>query len=144
MLFTAPPAAGMATRVGWLADTIGYRHAMFLCGLVCLIGPALAPQVLAIPWLLGAVLFVWGGAAWGIYSIALAALGLRFRGALLAAANAVFVIAYEIANIVGPPAAGAAVDLWPQHGLMAVMAGVAGLFVLVVLSRLGRPLTLKG
>ncbi|MGD1877774.1 MAG: MFS transporter [Kiloniellaceae bacterium] len=129
--------------LGWLADTIGYRRAMFLCGLVCLIGPGLAPQVLAMPWMLAAVLFVWGGAAWGIYSIALAALGLRFRGALLAAANAVFVIAYEIANIVGPPAAGAAVDLWPQHGLMAVMAGAAGLFVLIVLSRLGRPLTLK-
>jgi len=88
--------------------------------------------------------FVWGGAAWGIYSIALAALGLRFRGALLAAANAVFVIAYEVANIAGPPAAGVAVDLWPQHGLMVLMAAFGALFLLLVASRLGRPLTLAG
>jgi hypothetical protein len=58
---------------------------------------------------------------------------------MLAAANAVFVIAYEAANIVGPPVAGAVVDYWPKHGLMVLMGGFGGLFVLLVLSRLGRP-----
>jgi hypothetical protein len=106
-------------------------------------GPVLAAQLLGTPLLLAVTLFIWGGAAWGIYSIALAALGLRFRGALLAAANAVFVIAYEMANIVGPPVAGAALDLWPQHGLMVLMAGFGGVFVVVVLSRLWSPQTLE-
>jgi len=130
--------------LGWLADALGYRVAMALCAVVCLAAPALATQCLGAPLLLAATLFVWGGAAWGIYSIALAALGLRFRGALLAAANAVFVIAYEVANIAGPPAAGVAVDLWPQHGLMVLMAAFGALFLLLVASRLGRPLTLAG
>jgi MFS family permease len=129
--------------LGWLADVLGYRIVMILCGLVCLMGPVLAAQLLGTPLLLAVTLFVWGGAAWGIYSIALAALGLRFRGTLLAAANAVFVIAYEMANIVGPPVAGAALDLWPQHGLMALMASFGGVFVVVVLSRLWSPETLK-
>lgn len=130
--------------LGWLADKLGYRVAMVLCGLFCLVAPGLASQCLETPLLLAATLFLWGGAAWGIYSIALAALGLRFRGELLAAANALFVIAYEVANIAGPAAAGAAVDLWPQHGLMALMAAVAALFVLLVASRLGRPQALEG
>ncbi len=130
--------------LGWLADVIGYRPAMILCGILCLAGPILAPQLLALPALLAATLFVWGGAAWGIYSIALAALGLRFRGATLAAANAVFVVAYEVANIIGPPATGVAVDLWPQHGFMVLMAVFGGVFVALVLSRLTSPLTPEG
>lgn len=107
--------------LGWIADVLGYRAGMMLCGLVCLLGPAVAPLLLGAPLLLLAVLFVWGGAAWGVYSIALAALGVRFRGGLLAAANAVFVIAFEVANIFGPPLAGGVLDLWPRHGLMAMM-----------------------
>ena len=115
--------------LGWLADTYGYRFGMLICGLICLVAPAVAPQLATQPFALIGVLFIWGGAAWGVYSIALAALGVRFRGASLAAANAVFVIAFEIANILGPPAAGGALDLWPRQGLMAMM----GLFALAFL-----------
>lgn len=129
--------------LGWLGDRLGYRVAMILCGLICLAAPALASQLIGMPLLLAATLFFWGGAAWGIYSIALAALGVRFRGTMLAAANAVFVIAYEAANIVGPPVAGAAVDTWPKHGLMVLMGAFGALFVLLVVSRLGRPQPLE-
>jgi MFS family permease len=129
--------------LGWLGDRIGYRGAMVLCGLVCIAAPALAPHLLSSPALLGATLFLWGGAAWGIYSIALAALGVRFGGPMLAAANAVFVIAYELANIAGPPIAGAAVDYWPNNGLMVLMGTFGALFVLLVVSRLGQPQPLE-
>lgn len=129
--------------LGWLGDRIGYRSAMVICGLVCIAAPALAPQLLSLPVLLSVTLFLWGGAAWGIYSIALAALGVRFGGPMLAAANAVFVIAYELANIAGPPVAGAAVDLWPTDGLMVLMGLFGVLFVILVLSRLGRPQPLE-
>ncbi len=122
----------MQYPLGWLADATGYRAVLLVCGLVCLAGPAVAPLLLEVPALLAACLFVWGGAAWGAYSVALAALGARFRGALLAAANAAFVIAYELANIAGPPAAGAALDLWPGQGLMALMGLVGALFVVTV------------
>jgi len=129
--------------LGWLGDRLGYRVAMVLCGLVCMLAPAVASQALGLPLLLATTLFFWGGAAWGIYSIALAALGVRFRGTMLAAANAVFVIAYEAANIVGPPVAGMAVDFWPKHGLMILMGGFGALFVVLVMSRLGRPQPLE-
>jgi len=119
--------------LGWLADAFGYRFGMLLCGLVCLVAPVAAPQLVELPFALIAVLFAWGGAAWGVYSIALAALGVRFRGASLAAANAVFVIAFEVANILGPPAAGGALDLWPRQGLMAIM-GLCALGFLALLA----------
>ena len=124
----------MQYPLGWLADVLGYRIAMILCGLVCLVGPVLAPQLLGVPTFLAVALFVWGGAAWGVYSIALAALGARFRGAMLVAANAVFVVAFEVANVVGPPAAGAAIDLWPGHGLMALMGTFGACFVLIIVT----------
>ena len=118
--------------LGWLADAIGYRRVMLMCGLVCIIGPVLATKCLSLPVLLHLTLFAWGGCAWALYTIALAELGNRLRHGNLAAANAAFVIAYEVANVFGPPAAGAASDFWPEHGLM-VMMGLVGLgFVLAV------------
>jgi len=130
--------------LGWMADAFGYRFGMLVCGIVCLVAPGLAPQLVGLPFMLVAVLFVWGGAAWGVYSIALAALGMRFRGATLAAANAVFVIAFELANILGPPAAGGALDLWPGQGLMAMMGLFAVAFLALLAARYTSVQTTEG
>lgn len=121
--------------LAWLADTAGYRVVLLGCGAVCIAGALAAPYLLVLPVLLGAVLFLWGGCAWGLYTIALAALGQRFRGGSLAAANAVFVIAYELAFVAAPPAAGAVADLWPANGLMALMGAVGVGFVVLLLAR---------
>ena len=121
--------------LGWLADTVGYRVVLLGCGLVCVVGALAAPYLLVLPVALGVVLFVWGGCAWGLYTIALAAIGDRFRGGSLAAANAVFVIAYEVAFVAAPPASGAAADLRPADGLMGLMAIVGAGFVILLLGR---------
>ena len=130
--------------LGWLADARGYRFGMLVCGLLCLLAPIAAPHLVQLPLLLVAVLFFWGGAAWGIYSIALAALGVRFRGASLAAANAVFFIAFEVANILGPPAAGGALDLWPRHGLMVLMGLFGAAFLVLLAARYRSVQTTEG
>lgn len=121
--------------LGWLADTLGYRSVLLGCAVVCVAGPLVAPGLLVTPVILGMVLFIWGGCAWALYSISLAELGQRFRGGTLAAANSVFVIAYEVANVAGPPAAGAAIDIWPDNGLMGVTGVVAVCFIVLLAGR---------
>jgi MFS family permease len=121
--------------LGWLADAAGYRRVMTGCGFACILGPILALQSLETPLILGAVMFLWGGMAWGVYAIALAALGERFKGGSLAAANAAFVMVYTLANISGPPLAGAAIEVWNPHGLMVLMLGFAAAFTVLALLR---------
>jgi len=121
--------------LGWIADLIGYRLAMIGCGVVCMLSPVLTISALHTPFILGAVMFAWGGAAWGLYAIGLTALGHRFKGERLTAANSAFVIVYTLANIAGPPSAGLAIKLWNPHGLIALMLGVAVAFTLLVLWR---------
>jgi MFS family permease len=121
--------------LGWLADVLGYRPVMLGCGLACILGPLLALSVIGSPIALASVLFVWGGAAWGTYSIGLAALGRRFKNGPLAAANAAFFMVYTLANVSGPPLAGLAIEAWNPHGLIALMLGFGVAFTVLVLWR---------
>jgi hypothetical protein len=58
-------------------------------------------------------------------------LGERYRGGELVAANAAFVMTFELANLMGPPMSGWAMEAWVPTGLMVYMALVAALFVAV-------------
>ena len=106
---------------------------------MCVVGPfavtALAPTMTTSLWAVGALLFLWGGCAWALYTVGLAMLGERFQAGTLAASNAAFVVAYEVANIVGPPAAGFAMDTWQNHGLMTFMGSVAAIYTLIAIGR---------
>ncbi len=84
------------------------------------------------------LLMVLGGLVAGLYTVGLAHLGSRFRGADLAQANAAFVVFYSIGLIVGPPLGGAGMDLWPPHGLPATLAVMFLIYVAVVLARMAR------
>lgn len=131
-LLTAVFAGNVVLQVplGWLADRVNRRALLVALGLCCCVGPAAAAGALAAGSMLAyPVLFLWGGAAFGIYTVALTLLGERYRGGELAAANAAFVIGFELANLAGPPAAGWAMEAWVPHGLMAWMTAVAVGFV---------------
>jgi hypothetical protein len=70
-----------------------------------------------------------------MYTLGLALLGERFRPGQLAAANAAFVMMYEVGSITGPVASGAALDRWPTYGLPVSVGIVAALFIAVALAR---------
>ena len=90
------------------------------------------------PWL-WAMMFLWGGVSWGIYTLALGLMGEKFPATELAAANAAFVMMYEVGSVGGPIISGAAMDVWPLFGLPIVVAVVAGaLFVFGLLRNHGR------
>ncbi len=124
----------------WLADRTDRYKILIVCGFVGIIGPV----VLTVAQTFGSItgiaitLFFWGGFAWALYTVSLAIIGERYKGGSLTAASAAFVVAYEIANIAGPPLAGIAFELWQPHGLMVFVGVCAVLFCCVIIYRHAR------
>ena len=121
--------------VGWLADRCNHRMMLLICAAVAMIAPFLVPVVLGTVVPLIVVMSLWGGAIFAFYTIGITMLGERFHGGELAAANAAFVMTFELANLVGPPAAGFAITLWEPHGMMVFLVAVAAIFAMVTVLR---------
>jgi len=126
--------------LGWIADHTSRRGAALGTAAVIVAGAAAYPFLLSG---LGAgfwaMMFVWGGVSWGMYTLGLALLGERFPSGQLAAANAAFVMVYEMGSIAGPVISGAALDRWPVFGLPCAVGLVAASFIAVALRRPARP-----
>lgn len=122
--------------LGLIADRVDRRIVLLFCAVVGTIGMALMAFVPMSRTALVVLLFVWGGIVAGLYTVGLAHLGGRFRGADLAQANAAFVVMYSAGLIVGPPLAGFGMDLWPPTGLPATLAALFAAYVVVVAVRL--------
>lgn len=121
--------------LGWLADKTGrFRTLVWTVALVFL-GAVLLPFVADTRWPLWVLLFVWGGAGFGIYTVALAVLGERIPAAELAAANTLFVMVYETGSLSGPVLAGGAMDLMGRQGLPLVVALATGAFLVFIAIR---------
>jgi MFS family permease len=122
--------------MGLLADRIDRRWVLMFCASVGAGGMAVMALVPLSVTGLSILLFFWGGIVAGLYTVGLAHLGSRFRGADLAQANAAFVVMYSVGLIVGPPLAGAGMDLWPPHGLPATLALLFTAYLVVVVGRI--------
>ena len=119
--------------VGWLADHVdrarllaglGLTLAAGALGFAALVGRGSAPAYLAA--------FALGGVVVGFYAVGLTMLGERVPAGRLAVANVGFLVSYELGATVGPVLGGAAMDLWPPHGLALLVAAVGVGFAAVV------------
>ncbi len=115
--------------IGWLADRISRRFLMNIMAIVTMIGSLLLSLLIEGSMLLWPMLFIWGAVAFGIYTIALVELGDRFSGALLLAGNGAFGMMWGIGGILGPPVAGAAMDLIGPEGLPIILGLASGVLV---------------
>ncbi len=106
--------------IGWLADSVSRRAAMLVCTTLTAAGALLLPLADVGGWL-WALVFVWGGLAYGTYTVALIELGDRFTGGLLLAGNAAFALMWGVAGLVGPSGVGVAMDLAGPLGLPLVL-----------------------
>lgn len=114
---------------GMLADRIGRRPVMALCGGVMLIIPPLLPSSLPEPALFLTLMLVWGGAGGSLYALALAVIGARFRDAELSGANTLFGMANGAGALAGPVLNGTLMGIDPTHGLTAASLFLALLFL---------------
>ncbi|MCP5152504.1 MAG: MFS transporter [Chromatiales bacterium] len=124
VLLTATTIGGVALQfpIGWLADRLDRRVALGVCTALSALGAALLPLVIDGGPALWLLLFVWGGAFSGVYTVAMAIVGDRFAGADLATAMASFGIMWGMGGLIGPAIAGAAIETWNPHGFPAVLA----------------------
>lgn len=140
MLVTWAALGNLALQMplGWLSDRVDRRKVLLACATTSMLG-ALAMLVMppGSPVFL-VLLFFWGGLGGAIYTVGLAHLGSRFSGGEIAVANAAFVVLYSIGMMVGPPIAGAAMDLAGPPGLPLGFAAILLAYVVVIVWRLRR------
>ena len=117
--------------LGWLADRWDARRLIAALAIIGVAGPVALPFALGQGHLVWPLLFVWGGAMIGFYTVGLTLLGQRFRPAELTAANAAFVMVFELGSFTGPIVTGAAMDLWDPHGFSAALAIACGVFLAI-------------
>lgn len=124
--------------LGWLADKMDRtRLFLWLCVLSAALAAVLAGTMEREPSFAIPVTFVLGGMACAFYPTGLAILGERTSLNNLAAANAAFLILYQVGTLSGPPMAGAAMDAWAGHGLAGAMAISLAAAILMTM-KLGR------
>lgn len=118
VLLTVFIAGNIALQMplGLLAERIGVRAALTLCAAACALGCALLPLALG-SWTVWPMVFVWGAAAFGMYTLALIDLGTRYSGALLITGNAAFALVWGIGGILVPPVTGTVMDGLGPEGL---------------------------
>lgn len=122
--------------IGWLADRWSRRSIMVLLCVATTAGSILLPFTMASPWLLCALLFVWGPSSYGVYTLAIIELGSRFRGTMLLAGNSAFAVMWGLGGMTGPPAVGLAIDRTGPDGFSLGLAAIyLALLVLVLLRR---------
>lgn len=118
--------------IGWLADHLDRRRILMLCAGVGVVGPLMLPFVLHIEVVLWPLLFLWGGAVVGLYTVGLTLLGQSFPAAQLARAVAVFVMFYTTGGVIGPVVAGGAMEVAGPSGLPFALAVVCAVLLAVV------------
>ena len=116
--------------LGWVADKTDRRGTLIAIAAVAALGPVLVWMAgTHLGWLLP-ILFIQSGIASGLYTVGLSLLGERFTGGRIAAANAAFIFAYGLGSLLSPPAAGVAMDGFGPAGLLVVLGGTAGAYLL--------------
>jgi predicted MFS family arabinose efflux permease len=123
---------GLQYPIGWLADRIPRRALSVACALATAGSAALMPLAVRAPPFFWALVFVWGGAYYAIYTLSLVRLGERFTGSALVAGNAAFAAMWGVGGLLGTPLIGGAMQLWGPIGLPATLAGLFALLALAI------------
>ena len=115
--------------IGWIADKVYYKILVVLIAAVSVVTIPLIPICLHFPFLIGSLLFIWGGSIGGYYTIGMIDLGRRFNGGDLTAASSMFVMAYTCGMVAGPLLGSISMQLSDPHGLLITLALVPVLFI---------------
>jgi len=115
--------------IGWLGDKIDRRRLVIALAVASALGAAAWPFALGHPVATYGLLFAWGGAFVGIYTIMITIVGARFKGGDLVGIYAVSGLFWGLGALVGPLAAGLSLQVH-VHGLAIFAAVSCGLFAL--------------
>lgn len=120
--------------IGVCLDMVGRRRTLIACCAVSVAATAVAASAGLLGfWPVAAVMLVWGGANYGLYTGGLTVLGDTYRGAALAAAVSCFAAIYAVASSMAAPLSGLVLEGAGAAGFYAVCAGAYGLALVYVL-----------
>jgi MFS family permease len=115
--------------LGWLADKAGFRMAQLLTASVVGLGALALPWVGPhAAWLFG-LLFLWGGAAGGLNTLAVIEVGHRITGAGLSTGLLAVALAYTVGSTTGPVLTGWVTFWLPGKGLPITTALAVAAFI---------------
>ncbi len=120
----------MMLPVGMLADrfadpALGRRLLMRVLATITLAATCALPFVAHLTWLAWPLVFLWGGAAGSLYTLAMIDIGAREQGITLVNSTAVLVLSYTLGSTSASAVSGWLLDVSPVLGFPAVLAGVA-------------------
>jgi MFS family permease len=116
--------------IGWIADRIGKTPMMMVCFVFSIVGLAVLPFSLGSAWVWPLMLFL-GASGFGIYTIGLAQLGDRFRGADLIAGTSAFSTAWGLGALTGSVVCGLAMDRFGPDGFPQALLVIFGAYLAV-------------
>lgn len=116
--------------LGLAAERAGARAMILGCAAATFAGALLLAALVGTPGM-WPVLFLLGGAGYGLYVMAVVELGNRFSGQRLVAGNAAFALMWGAGGVIGPPGAGVLAGLLGPAALPLVVAGLSALLLAV-------------
>ncbi len=120
--------------IGWLADRVAKRAILTGCASMTLVLLLLVPHVMGSIWM-WPVLVLAGSTGYGMYTVALAALGDRFDGDELVAGMAAYATMWGTGALVGATIAGWAMSGFGPHGLPYVLAAIYAIYLAAMAKR---------
>lgn len=112
--------------IGWCTDFWSRKATLSTLCLLVMAGCWLLPLSTAHSLYLWGLVFFWGAAGYGVYTIALIELGDRYSGQVLLTANAAFAVMWGIGGLSGPPVTGYLMDLLGPNGLPYLLFSLFG------------------
>ncbi|TWG91107.1 putative MFS family arabinose efflux permease [Mesorhizobium sp. J18] len=119
--------------IGWLGDRMDHRRLLIALAAISTAGATVWPWAFSHPWLAYPLLFLWGGAFVGIYTITIAMLGDTYKDTELLGIYALLSISWGIGALLGPLIGGITMEGSP-HGLPIFTAVACGAFALFAIS----------
>jgi MFS family permease len=110
--------------LGWISDRLPRFNVILALSLIFMVLSLTVPYLIAERWAITGVMVLLGCVILGFYTVGLVLLGEQVKAADLAAANAGFIVAYQIGSIVGPLVAGLAMSMSPVSGFIATVVGL--------------------
>ncbi len=120
--------------IGWLADRFSRTSVLAGCALVTAALSSVLPLTMNTIWM-WPVLVLLGATGYGVYTVALTALGDRFEGAELVNGSTAFAVMWGIGALIGSVSGGWSMTGFGPHGLPMLVVAVYGLLTVGLLAK---------